>query len=534
MGDPMVALSGFYWMAMRRRVRGWSQLMVAASRAPLNYARWIQRGEVRAFAEFRRLNGRRDTPFVIVLLLGANSAAEPVDRTVTSIRKALGSPLIYSLGAHDSGLQPLPSSDTLIGALSAVAQLHSRAWLLPISAGDEVSPELCDILGRSIGPDENGLIYWDEDQVGAEGRCAPWVKPDWDPLLFGRLGGLVGASVVALRIIERVANAFADAPITKASVERLLLDLAATGTPEHIPLILTHRGGPSPTRERLSPGPQPPGSWPTVSMIIPTKDKPELLSACLNGVERTDYPGQVQIIVVDNASRDPTALELLHRTSKNSNVIVLADDGPFNFSRLINLGATVAKGELLCLMNNDVEPIDSDWLATLVAYAAHDGVGAVGAQLLYPSGRIQHAGVAIGLGGAAGHVQKGVDPAECGFWTWHAATREVSAVTAAVLLVKRRAFVDVGGFDEEFAVAFNDVDFCLRLKHRGFRNLYVAEARLLHRESESRGQDRSPAQARRFAGEVARLQERWGTETYNDPHFSCLFSRLVERCVLAP
>ena len=113
-------------------------------------------------------------------------------------------------------------------------------------------------------------------------------------------------------------------------------------------------------------------------------------------------------------------------------------------------------------------------------------------------------------------------------------TREVSALTAAVLVVKKKDYVGAGGFDEDFAVAFNDVDFCLRLKERGLRNIYVADVRLLHRESESRGKDHLPAQARRFASELARLQERWGTEDYSDPHFSPLFSRLVERCVLAP
>jgi O-antigen biosynthesis protein len=201
---------------------------------------------------------------------------------------------------------------------------------------------------------------------------------------------------------------------------------------------------------------------------------------------------------------------------------------------LNNLGARAADGELLCLLNNDVEPLDGEWLKTLVRYALEEEVGAVGAQLVYPSGRIQHAGVAVGLGGAAGHVQKGVDPDEPRFWTWQAVTREVSALTAAVLVLRKSRYEEVGGFDEGFAVAFNDIDFCLRLKQRGLRNIYVADVRLLHRESESRGKDRTPERARRFAGELARLQERWGTEEYRDPHFSPLFSALVERCVLNP
>jgi GT2 family glycosyltransferase len=521
-------------MATRRRIRGWSRLMLAASRAPLNYERWTRHGEVRAFAEFRGLHprGGKAVP-IVVLLLDADSPGEAVAASLKSIRAALGEPIVYSV-AERSGLRALPRSDSLLGALIALAELHETAWLMPMRAGDRASNKLGDVLARSLGTGEECLVYWDEDRLRGERRCDPWVKPNWDPLLFAALGGLLGASVLSFAAVKSVSLSLPDAPIDGPAFEKLLFEIASIEQPRHIPLILTRRAEAFDPKQAAPRAPAAPATWPTVSIIVPTRDKPELLAACLNGIDRIDYPGAIQTIIVDNGSRDPAALELLERIEEDSRALVLRDDGPFNFSRLNNLAATVAQGEMLCLLNNDVEPFDQDWLTTLVRHAVQEGVGAVGAQLVYPSGRIQHAGVAVGVGGAAGHVQKGVDPSARDFWTWHGVTREVSAVTAAVLVVKKSVFEQAGGFDEEFAVAFNDVDFCLRLKQRGLRNIYVADVRLLHRESESRGKDRSPEQARRFAAELALLQARWGTEYYSDPHFSPLFSRLAERCILAP
>jgi GT2 family glycosyltransferase len=533
-GDPATALSGLYFMATRRRIRGWSRLMLAASQAPLNYARWTRHGEVRAFAEFCRVHRQsQDAPPIVALLLDSDASGEAVDVSLKSIRAALSDPVFYS-AADRSGLQPLPRSDSLLGMLTALVELHGTAWLLPVKAGDRVSALLGDVLARSLRTGDESLVYWDEDHLRAGRRCDPWVKPDWDPLLFGALGGLLGASVLSLAAIKSFSASLSDSPIHEASFERLLRDVGSIARPKHIPLILSHRAQASGTKRAAASTPPAPANWPGVSIIVPTRDKPVLLAACLSGIGRIDYPGPIQTIVVDNGSRDPVALELLERVEKEPRALVLRDEEPFNFSRLNNLAARAAQGEILCLLNNDVEPFDNDWLTTLVRYAVHEGVGAVGPQLVYPSGRIQHAGVVVGIGGAAGHVQKGLEPSERSFWTWHAVTRETSALTAAVLVVKKSVFHEVGGFDEAFAVAFNDVDFCLRLRELGLRNIYVADVRLLHRESESRGKDRSPAQAQRFAGELARLQARWETEHYSDPHFSPLFSGLVERCILAP
>ena len=507
--------------------------MVAASSAPLNYVRWTKHGEVRAFAEFRRLHPRSgQSGQVIALLFDEDAGIEASNVSRRSIRAALGDVPIYSRTSH-SGEAIAPPSPDLADTLSVLAKRHPAAWLLPVRAGDELSEAAGEIISRLPPPGHAGLAYWDEDLILDGARSDPWIKPDWDPILFGSRGGLAGASVVSLEAASLTATS--SLPVSQAALEQLLLRLCQGQRPHHVPLILTHRGRPIAWRDQ-DPRPEAsPVSWPSVSIVIPTRDKPELLAACLRGIEQTDYPGGVQTIIVDNGSRDPEALRLLDEAARGQHVIVLRDSGDFNFSRLNNCAAAAAQGEFLCLLNNDVEPLDRHWLSSLVAYANQEGIGAVGALLLYPSGRIQHAGVAIGLGGAAGHVQKGVDPSDRRFWTWHGVTREVSAVTAAVMVLKKKIFVEVGGFDEgAFPVAFNDVDLCLRLRQRGLRNLYIAEVRLLHRESESRGDDQAPAQAHRFASELATLRRRWNTEDYCDPFFNPLFSRLVERCVLEP
>jgi GT2 family glycosyltransferase len=200
----------------------------------------------------------------------------------------------------------------------------------------------------------------------------------------------------------------------------------------------------------------------------------------------------------------------------------------------VNFAAAQVQNDLLLFLNNDTEVISPDWLAEMASFAVRPDIGAVGARLLYPDGAIQHAGVALGIGGAAGHVDKGVQPFPGAFAPWHDETRIVSAVTAACLLVDRAKFVDVGGMDDvNFTIDFNDVDLCLRLAARGWRTVYCAQATLIHHESRSRGKTHHGADLARFERELAMLRTRWGTEAAIDPHHSPLFRRQSERCLLA-
>ena len=210
-------------------------------------------------------------------------------------------------------------------------------------------------------------------------------------------------------------------------------------------------------------------------------------------------------------------------------------DGPFNYSAINNRGVALAGGRLLCLLNNDVEMTDTHWLAMLATQALRAEVGAVGARLLYPDGRIQHAGVVIGVGNAAGHAHRFLRPGDKGYFHRHDLPQFTMAVTAACLVVEREKFLAVGGLDEtHFPVAFNDVDLCLRLNQRNWQSFYEPRATLIHHESVSRGLDLDPAGATRFAGELAALKRIWKTDEIVDPYHHPCLSRASEQFAVAP
>ena len=180
-----------------------------------------------------------------------------------------------------------------------------------------------------------------------------------------------------------------------------------------------------------------------------------------------------------------------------------------------------ASGELICLLNNDIEVIDPGWLEELVVQALRPGVGAVGARLLYPNRTLQHGGVLLGVGGVANHAHLGWPGDHPGYFARAQLTQEMAAVTGACLLVRRSYYEAVGGLNEEqLTVAFNDVDFCLKLREQGLQNVYAPAARLIHHESVSRGQDLSPEKAARFAAEVDWMQQRWGDQLHHDPAYN--------------
>ncbi|MDX9839273.1 MAG: glycosyltransferase, partial [Azoarcus sp.] len=201
-------------------------------------------------------------------------------------------------------------------------------------------------------------------------------------------------------------------------------------------------------------------------------------------------------------------------------VRVLRDDGEFNFSRINNDGARFARGELLCLMNNDIEILTPDWLEEMVSFSLRQDIGCVGARLWYPDGRLQHGGVIIGLGGVAGHSHKYIPRGHPGYFYRAVLHQSLSAVTAACLLIRREVFDKVGGLDESLAVAFNDVDFCLRVREAGYRNVWTPYVEMNHHESASRGYEDNPAKQARFAREVSLIQARWGARLLEDPAYS--------------
>jgi GT2 family glycosyltransferase len=224
-------------------------------------------------------------------------------------------------------------------------------------------------------------------------------------------------------------------------------------------------------------------TWPLISIIIPTKDAPELIGRCLDTIfEKTSYRN-FEVIVVDNGTTNSEARAAFERHP----VRVVPFNEPFNFSRGINLGAAASKGDYLLLLNNDTEIVDPAWLDRLAFYLELPKVGAVGPLLLYPDGTVQHAGVALGLRGTADHVMRRVRAGEDGYAGSLSCSREVAAVTAACLMVRKSTYDKLGGLNELFGTIYQDVDFCLRLRRENLSILYVSATRLIHHESASRG-----------------------------------------------
>jgi GT2 family glycosyltransferase len=269
---------------------------------------------------------------------------------------------------------------------------------------------------------------------------------------------------------------------------------------------------------------------PRVSVVIPTKFRIDLLKLCLDGLAgATDYP-DLEVIVVDNGCTDPAFPGLLEAASKKLNLRRVEDLGDFNFPRLVNLGAAESTGEIILLLNDDVQPLHAGWLSRLVDSVMDKSVGAVGAQLIYPDGSIQHAGVSLGFGGVCSHLWRGMPADEAARMPPIVMPGSRSAVTGACLAVRRDAFDAVQGLDgQAFPVAFNDVDFCLRLNAAGFRTVYRGDAVLVHHESQSRGpDDATPERRRRLTVEASRFLARWRQLIDEDPYSSPAFDPSVD------
>lgn len=259
-----------------------------------------------------------------------------------------------------------------------------------------------------------------------------------------------------------------------------------------------------------------------VSIIIPTKNGYDDLHRCLASiVEKTSYPNY-EIIVADNGSTEEGMFQLYqeYKDKLGDRFNYLSIDIPFNFSKINNIAVQSAKGRYLLFLNNDTEVISPDWISTMVSFAQFERVGCVGAKLYYPNRTIQHAGVILGLGGAAGHGHHTFPQGDFGYFGRMEINVDYSAVTAACMMVKKTDFQQVQGFDEELTVAFNDVDLCLKVLELGKNNLFAHSVELYHFESQSRGYETTPEKQARFTEETEMMTERWHRYVVNDPYYN--------------
>ena len=259
-----------------------------------------------------------------------------------------------------------------------------------------------------------------------------------------------------------------------------------------------------------------------VSIIIPTKNGYKDVQRCVSSIiEKTTYQNY-EIIMADNGSTDPKMHELYAEFEQQlpGRFFVESIDIPFNFSTINNRAVKKAHGEYLLFLNNDTEVITENWLTLMVSFAQQERIGCVGAKLLYPNNTVQHAGVILGLGGVAGHGHYGYPHGDLGYFGRLAINVNYSAVTAACLLMKKADFDAVGGFEEAFTVAFNDVDLCLKVQALGRDNVWLHEAELYHFESQTRGYDDKGKKKKRFEQEKVMMEEKWGPLIENDPFYN--------------
>lgn len=261
---------------------------------------------------------------------------------------------------------------------------------------------------------------------------------------------------------------------------------------------------------------------PLISILIPTMDHIDDLEICISSILAKSTYQNFEIIVIENNSKNKETFDYYRSLTKRDNRIrVVTWQGIFNYSAINNFGAKHAKGEYLILLNNDIEIITENWMEEMLMFAQRADVGAVGVKLYYPDDTVQHAGVIIGLGGVAGHSHKYYLRNDPGYFARISIVQNLSAVTAACLMIEKKKFDEIGGLDESFEVAFNDVDFCMRLRAHGYLNVFTPYAEFYHHESKSRGFEDTPEKVERFRGEIRRFKERWGKELEKgDPYYN--------------
>ena len=417
-------------------------------------------------------------------------------------------------------------------------------YMLFAGPGCSLAPDLLyqcvKLLNESL--DEIDLIYFDSDRIGPDGRkMNPAFRPEYDPQLLSRVNYIGNVFLVRTKT---AVEAGLPSPDWKEDeyhkfLKRIaLIEDAAPGHERdgrirHIPRILYHeadaagRGFAGQEGDRSADGSVSGGKGndPLISVLIPNRDHADDLERCIRSLQEKNNYRNLEILILENGSTEEETFrfyEVLQKTDPR--VRILTWDRGFNYSAINNFGAANADGDYLLFLNNDTAVIREDSLRILQRLASGSGVGAAGAMLLYGNGTVQHAGVILGHGGIAAHAFQGEDPA-----AWEGLypslllqnLHNVSAVTGACLMMRRELFLKAGGFDEELAVTFNDVDLCLRLRRDGLRILEAPDARLFHYESVSRGAEDSPEKLARFHSEIRHFVKKWEKElAAGDPFYN--------------
>lgn len=562
--------NGVLW-ELRRRVR-----------EPDNYEKWVASfdtltPEIRSVLE-KRVSEIKNPPLISIVMPTYNPSAMHLRAAIDSVVAQLyphwelciaddASPnekvraILKEYAEADPRIKTVfrPKNGHISEASNSALGLASGRWIALMDHDDLLTEHALFWIADCIAshPDVQ-LIYSDEDKIDDHGRLSdPYFKPDWNIDLFRSHNMFSHLGVLSADLVRRVGG------FRKGLEGSQDWDLVIRCAEEveaaqirHVPRVLYHwrvheestarsmdakpyaaiagervlnehyqRTGVQASAEFLGTGYRTryalPDVLPLVSIIVPTRNGLELMRQCIDSIVSKTVYKNYELVVVDNGSDDAAALDYFAMLAKKENVRVLRDDRPFNYSALNNAAVEIARGDVIALVNNDIEVRSPDWLSEMVSLSLQPGVGAVGARLWYPDMTLQHGGVVMGLGGLAAHAHKHLPAGLPGYAARAVLAQSFSAVTAACMVVRKSIYQQAGGLDEDnLPVAFNDIDFCLRLREAGYRNVWTPYAELVHHESATRGDDVAPEKRKRFEREIAYMQSRWADVIAHDPAYN--------------
>ncbi len=546
----------------------------------------LQGGEITALEHYYRRGAAsagnelffENTPKISILTPVYNVAASYLKNCVTSVLQQSYSnwelclvddgssaahiqPLLKEFAAADSRIKIkiLSKNQGIAGATNEAASLATGEYFTFLDNDDELSLNALMEMARTIDIEDADIYYSDEDIIDSDGHCmSTHCKPDYSPDLLTSHNYITHLLVVRRSLFDR-AGGLETAYDGAQDFDMVLRLTELTDKIVHIPKVLYHwrsietstaadpeakgyageagkKALEKALQRRKIDGKVLPGNKkfyyrvqrkisgePLVSIIIPFKDQPDYLRRCIDSLlNRTGYQN-FEIIGVDNRSEQQETADLLQTLNvADSRIRFIRYEKPFNYSAINNFAVEQAGGEHIILMNNDIEVLNVDWLESLLEHSQRPEVGAVGAKLYYKNNTIQHAGVIVGIAGFAGHSHRHFPRRSPGYFNRLYCIQNVSAVTAALLMVKKNYFVEVGGLDEEnLGTALNDVDFCLKLREKGYLNVFTPYCEAYHYESVSRGYEDTPEKQERFQKEVLFFQQRWSKIlAEGDPYYN--------------